>query len=137
MLKIHGNMLAREPQSSRVTPGSRAAQLAGLRAAPGSMSALLTMEDRIEIMKFWPLGGSFSPVWAATIARVGAFFSILEIYRIYNPLHRSDLKISAKNSSNFWWNEQISFHFIPFFDGLGYFSTKISFKFAGNSRKCF
>ena len=53
----------------------------------------------------------------------GAFWEPLErkkdktkcIYTIYNPLHRSDLEISAKNHPTFWWNEQISFHFIPFF----------------------
>ena len=42
------------------------------------------------------------------------FLAFFEIYKIYNPLHRSDLEISAKNRPKFWWNEQISFHFISF-----------------------
>ena len=31
------------------------------------------------------------------------FSAFFEIYKIYIPLHRSDLKISAKNASQFWW----------------------------------
>ena len=36
--------------------------------------------------------GSFSAVWVPTIARVGAFFTFFEIYKILIPLHRSTLK---------------------------------------------
>ena len=66
------------------------------------------------------LEGSFSAVSTATIARVGAFFrifeSFFEIYKICITLHRADLKISGKNSSEILseWNIFIFiFIFIP------------------------
>ena len=45
------------------------------------------------------LGGPFSAVWTATIATKYSFcwiFEFFEIYKICNPLHRSDRKISEK-----------------------------------------
>ena len=41
--------------------------------------------------------GSFSAVSTPPIARIGAFFNIFEIYKMYRLLHRSDVKISAKS----------------------------------------
>ena len=54
------------------------------------------------------MDGSFSAVWTATIATKYSFCRVFEpffeIYKIFILLHRSDLKISAKNRPNFCQN---------------------------------
>ena len=48
------------------------------------------------------LEGSFSSVWTATIARVGAFFAFFELYKICIPSHRSKFRNFAKVCQTFF-----------------------------------
>ena len=52
---------------------------------------------------FGPFGGSFSARQGSQILQVNTRWKALdEIYKIYMLLHRSDLKISKKNASEFF-----------------------------------
>ena len=51
--------------------------------------------------------GSFSSVWAATIARVGSFFSILRDLKICLPLHRSKSRKFERIFKHFFANFRV------------------------------
>ena len=63
-----------------------------------------------------PLFPRFFPLQSPTFAPLlGGFFRFFEIYKILILLHRSDLKISAKNRPIFCLNEnEISFFILVF-----------------------
>jgi len=79
-------------------------------AAVGDVNGKDTNEIN-EIFGFQTLGGSFSSVWTAPIARVGAFFSIfrdLQDSHSFAPLQSQFF--SKKAASKFWrMKNEISF----------------------------
>jgi len=103
-------MIESDSESERTVAGCRARPLGAYRAgAQLAAQWTATRKDTTERME-WnnEIGGSFSPVSTATIARNDAFFSIFRDLQDLYTFTRSDH--TAKNSSEFLleWNE-ISF----------------------------
>ena len=58
------------------------------------------------------LRGARSRLYRRRFLQVNTRWKVLdEIYKIYILLHRSDLKISAKNRQHFFANEKMNFRF--------------------------